>query len=81
MASPAFEPRVTDLAERIYTQLVRDSATPSPAESEAHDERLARRAFALSQTFHRVLDDLNALNLPKNQDFTMKVEDIAKWSA
>jgi hypothetical protein len=81
MATPAFDPRTIELAERIYAQLARDSATPSPADPEAHDERLARRAFALSQAFHRVRDDLNALNLPKNQDFTMKVEDIAKWSA
>ena len=29
----------------------------------------------------RVLDEPNASILPKNQDFTMKVEDIAKWSA
>jgi hypothetical protein len=80
MAPPAFDPRVTELAERIYCQLVRDAVSPSAADAAAHDERLARRSFALSQTFHRVLDDLNAMNLPKNQDFTMKVEDIAKWS-
>ncbi|MBK8325207.1 MAG: hypothetical protein IPL06_21735 [Betaproteobacteria bacterium] len=80
MATPAFDPRVTQLAEQIFSQLVRDAATPSPTDTQAHDERLARRSFTLSQAFHRVLDDLNAQNLPKNQDFTMKVEDIAKWS-
>jgi hypothetical protein len=81
MAAPAFDPRVIDLAERIYTQLVRDAKAGSPADAAANAEQLARTSFALSQSFHRVLDELNASNLPKNQDFTMKVEDIAKWSA
>jgi hypothetical protein len=81
MAPAAFDPRVTDLAQRIYIQLVRDAARPSPVDANVHDEQLARRSFVLSQAFHRVLDELNASNMPKNQDFTMKVEDIAKWSA
>ena len=79
MAENAFDPRVTELASRIYIQLVRDLDVHADAEAGA--ERLARTSFALSQSFHRVLDELNASNLPKNQDFTMKVEDIAKWSA
>jgi hypothetical protein len=80
MAQPAFDPRITELAERIFTQLARDAATGTPAEAQATGARLARTSFILSQSFHQVLDELNASNLPKNQDFTMKVEDIAKWS-
>ncbi len=81
MASPAFDPRVTDLAERIFTQMVRDVMAGDSPTAHADAERIARASFALSQSFHRVLDELNASNMPKNQDFTMKVEDIAKWSA
>jgi hypothetical protein len=51
MATPAFDPLVTQLAEQIFSQLVRDAATPSPTDTQAHDERLARRNFALSQAF------------------------------
>ena len=81
MAAAAFDPRVTGLAERIYAQLVRDAKAGSTDDAAANAEQLARMSFAFSQSFHRVLDELNASNLPKNQDFTMKVEDIAKWSA
>jgi hypothetical protein len=81
MASPAFDPRVTDLAERIFIQMARDVMAGESATAQADAERVARVSFALAQSFHRVLDELNAANLPKNQDFTMKVEDIAKWSA
>lgn len=80
MAQPAFDPRITELAERIFTQLARDVTSGASTEIPATAARLARMSFILSQSFHQVLDELNASNLPKNQDFTMKVEDIAKWS-
>ena len=80
MAHPAFDPRFTELAERIYVQLARDVTSAPHDEIQATAARLARTSFILSQSFHQVLDELNASNLPKNQDFTMKVEDIAKWS-
>lgn len=80
--APAFNPRLADLASRIFVGLVRDAAaqpegaTRVPAEA----ERLAKLSFALSAGFHRVQDELDAENQPKNVGFTVQLDDIAAWS-
>lgn len=80
--APKFDTRVTDLASRIFVGLVHDvaaqpdGATKAPQEA----ERLARLSFGLSAGFHRVLDELNAENEPKNVGFTVQLDDIASWS-
>ena len=83
MTQPVFDMKVRDLAEKIYIGLVTDAvdATATPPRMKADPAGLASASFRLAATFHEVQDRLNEQNLPKNQDFTMKVEDIAKWSA
>lgn len=82
MTAPLFNDRLTELASRIYVDLVRESASRSDGEmkSPAEAERLAKLSFKLSECFHRVLDELNAENLPKNVGFTVQLDDISKWS-
>jgi len=80
--APAFNARITDLASRIYVDLVRDVAAQPDGATKATEEaeRLARMSFKLSAGFHRVLDELNAENEPKNVGFTVQLDDIASWS-
>lgn len=82
MAEPVFNARLTELASRIYVDLVRDAAVrpDGGAKSPAEAERLARLSFKLSECFHRVLDELNAENEPKNVGFTVQLDDIARWT-
>jgi hypothetical protein len=82
MAEPVFNARVTDLASRIFTGLVRDAAARPEAAAKlaAESDRLARLSFKLSADFHHVLDELNAENQPKNVGFTVQLDDIAKWN-
>jgi hypothetical protein len=82
MTEPVFNARVTDLASRIYVDLVRDSAAKPDggAKTPAEAERLARLSFKLSESFHRILDELNAENEPKNVGYTVQLDDIAKWN-
>lgn len=82
MAEPAFNARITDLASRIYTDLIRDAATRAGGELKTPAEalRLAKMSFKLSQCFYGTLDELNAENEPKNTGFTVQLDDIAKWS-
>ncbi len=80
--APVFNARLTDLASRIYVDLIRDvAAQPEGATKvQVESERLARLSFRLSAGFHHVLDELNAENEPKNVGFTVQLDDIASWS-
>jgi hypothetical protein len=82
MAEPAFNPRVTELASRIYVNLVGDAVTVTDGSAKVatDPERIAKVSFKLAEAFHRVLDELNAANLPKNVGFTVQVDDIANWN-
>ncbi len=82
MAEPIFNARLTELASRIYTDLIRDAAAKAGGElkSPADAQRLAKLSFKLSQCFYGVLDELNAENEPKNVGYTVQLDDIAKWS-
>ena len=82
MAAPVFNPRVTELASRIFVDLVGNAATVTPgsATMPSDPEGIAKISFRLAEAFHRVLDELNAENLPKNVGFTVQVDDIANWN-
>jgi hypothetical protein len=82
MAEPIFNARVTDLASRIYVELVGDAASSpeSATRVQADADRLARMSFRLAANFYHVLDELNAENEPKNVGFSVQLDDIAKWS-
>ncbi len=82
MTQPVFNPRVTELASILYSDLVRGTVTVADgaARMTIDPEQLARISFKLSAVFHGVLDELNAENLPKNVGFTPGVGDIASWT-
>lgn len=82
MAEPIFNARLTDLASKIYADLIRDAAAKAGGElkTPAEAERLAKLSFKLSQCFYGVMDELNAENEPKNVGYTVQLDDIAKWS-
>jgi hypothetical protein len=82
VAEPNFNARLTDLASKIYTDLIRDAAAHAGGElkTPAEAQRLAKLSFKLSQCFYGVLDELNAENEPKNVGYTVQLDDIAKWS-
>ena len=82
MAEPIFNARLTDLASKIYTDLIRDAAAKAGGElkTPAEAQRLAKLSFKLSQCFYGVMDELNAENEPKNVGYTVQADDIAKWS-
>lgn len=81
MTTPKFDPRVRDLAEKIYCDLVSGAVeiTQSSVAITTDPANLANISFKLAAVFHGVEDKLNAENLPKNQDFKVGVEDIASW--
>lgn len=82
VTQPAFNARLTELASRIYGDLIRDAAARAGGELKTPAEavRLAKMSFKLSQCFYGMLDELNAENEPKNVGFTVQLDDIAKWS-
>lgn len=82
MTEPVFDPKVRDLAEKIYRDLVAGAVavTPSSVGISTDPANLAQISFKLAAAFHAVEDRLNAANLPKNQDFKVGVDDIALWN-
>ena len=82
MTTPVFDPKSRDLAEKIYRDLVSNTAqvSQSSASMPADPAALAKMSFILAIAFRKVEDDLNAANLPKNQDFKVGVEDLAAWT-
>jgi hypothetical protein len=82
VTEPIFNARLTDLASKIYVDLIRDAATRAGGElkTPAEAQRLAKLSFKLSQCFYGILDELNAENEPKNVGYTVQADDIAKWS-
>ena len=82
MTEAKFDPRVRDLAEKIYRDLVSNAVavTQSSVAITTDPTNLATISFKLAAAFHAVEDKLNADNLPKNQDFKVGVDDIAAWN-
>ena len=46
----------------------------------ADAKSVAKVSFKLAILFREVEDELNAENLPKNQDFKVDIADLAKWN-
>ena len=82
MTAAAFDPRVRDLAQNIYRDLVSKAlqVSATSAEMKSDPANLAKIAFKLSASFFAAEDELNAANLPKNQDFKVGLDDIAGWT-
>lgn len=68
-----------ELASRIYVELVKGTVSPDGAKTAADPAVLAKVSFKLAKAFQRVQNELNAENLPKNQDFKVGTDDIAGW--
>jgi len=82
MSTPPFDPKARDLAERIYTDLLRNAVVVSASgvQVSTDPKNIARISFRLAASFREVEDELNAENLPKNQDFKMELSDLAAWN-
>ncbi len=82
MTTPVFDTKARDLAEKIYRDLCSNTAqvTQSSAAMPADPTALAQMSFALAIAFRKVEDELNAANLPKNQDFKVGLDDLAAWT-
>lgn len=82
MDTPAFDATTRDLAERIYTDLLRNAVIVSAngVQMTTDPKNIAKISFKLSAAFREVETELNAENLPKNQDFQVDVSDFAKWN-
>ncbi|APV49182.1 hypothetical protein BWI17_05500 [Betaproteobacteria bacterium GR16-43] len=82
MSEPKYDPKTRDLAEKIYRDLVTKAADVSAKNVGMNSDpaNLAAISFKLSAAFMAVEVQLNAANLPKNQDFQMNVDHIASWN-
>ncbi len=79
---PLISAQVRELAARIYADLVVRSTTfaENAVKMTTSAENLARVSFKLAESFQRIEAELNAEHLPKNQDFTVDNEAIARWT-
>jgi hypothetical protein len=82
MTAPLFDPSTTALAESIYTDLLRNAVVVSSngVQLTTDPKNIAKISFKLAASFKEVENELNAENLPKNQDFTLDVSDMAAWN-
>ena len=82
MTVPLFDPSTTALAESIYTDLLRNAVVVSSngVQLTTDPKNIAKISFKLAASFKEVENELNAENLPKNQDFTLDVSDMAAWN-
>lgn len=82
MSTPPFDPKARDLAERIYADLLRNAVVVSASgvQVSTDPKNIAKVSFKLAASFREVEDELNAANLPKNQDFKMELSDLAAWN-
>ena len=82
MTALVFDPSTTALAESIYTDLLRNAVVVSSngVQLTTDPKNIAKISFKLAASFKEVENELNAENLPKNQDFTLDVSDMAAWN-
>jgi len=82
MATPVFDPTTTGLAEKIYADLLRNAVSISDTgvHVATDPKNIAKISFNLATSFREVERELNAENLPKNQDFKLNAADMAAWS-
>ena len=83
MQAPTIKVQVSELATRLYVDLVMRSIVidGNAVSLSTSANNLARLSFKLADTFQRVEDELNAESLPKNQDFKVDVASIEAWTA
>jgi hypothetical protein len=77
----ASTPRVKELAERIYVDMVsRLALTPNgPDTSRPNPEAVAKLSFKLAEAFMRVDDDSEANAAPKTAKYEVQMSDMAGW--
>jgi hypothetical protein len=82
MTTTTLDPKARDLAERIYADLLREAVKVSDngVHVTTDPKNLAKISFKLATAFRVVEDELNAENLPKNQDFKLDISDMVAWS-
>ena len=82
MADLTIKPDVRNMAAEIYVDLaVRAAAvSESGVKMTASADNLAKVSFKLAEAFQHTYEELNAANLPKNQDFKVGASDIAGWT-
>ena len=82
MTAPLFDPSTTALAESIYTDLLRNAVVVSSngVQLTTDPKNIAKISFKLAASFKEVENELNAENLPKNQDFKLDIADMAAWN-
>ena len=82
MTAPLFDPSTTALAESIYTDLLRNAVVVSSngVQLTTDPKNIAKISFKLASSFKEVENELNAENLPKNQDFKLDIADMAAWN-
>lgn len=82
MDTPVFDPTTTALAERIYADLLRNAVSVSATgvHVSTDPKNIAKISFSLATSFREVERELNAENLPKNQDFKLNAADMAAWT-
>jgi hypothetical protein len=82
MTTPVFDPTTTALAEKIYADLLRNAVEVSSTgvKLSTDPKSLAKLSFKLATSFKETENELNAENLPKNQDFKLDVSDMAAWN-
>lgn len=82
MALTPITPKLIAHATEIYTQLAVRSAEVSANSVKMGTDpaHLAHLSFKLAAVFEKVEAEINADNLPKNQDFIVNVSDIADWN-
>lgn len=82
MAAPVIEPQDRELAGRIYADLLRGAVVISSTgvQVTADPKSIAKVCFKLAVMFREVENELNAENLPKNQDFKVDIADLAAWT-
>ena len=82
MTTPVFDPTTTALAEKIYADLLRNAVSISDkgVQLTTDPKNIAKISFKLASSFKEVENELNAENLPKNQDFKLDIADMAAWN-
>ncbi len=82
MDAKPFKLQLRDVASRIYVELAAQNVqvTGEGVKMAASPENLARLSFKLAAAFEGVQDELNAENLPRDPNFVMNEEAMAKWA-
>lgn len=80
-AQPPASPGTSDLASRIYVELVGRAflRTDNAAVIKPDAAELAKLSLQLAEIFRRVEKAVNAASLPQNVGYKVDLADMAKW--